>query len=319
MSERALVSIGLMVYNHEAYIEDCINGILQQDYPYIELIILDDASTDRSREIISRYYEELKRKFSRVFFIYHKDNCGNIPRNVNELIRQAQGKFYKGFAGDDIMRPTCISSLVKCMEMHPEVSVVYSNGHFIDDSFKLEEHSKTGLKIFMQKPINDTCENTFRKLMFGIGPSSPGAMFRRVVYERYGLHDESIPYEDYEYWLRICRKERIFYLDENLIYYRKSTNSLTNYQGSAGKRKIEKSMLSDHMTIQRYLRYLPSVDRKRAIALYYQKYYQLSYEANFYRGFIVTAYKIRRLGVDFPLDFWNRFCQMVIGTINCKM
>lgn len=155
--------------------------------------------------------------------------------------------------------------------------------------------------------------------MFGIGPSTPSAMFRRDVYDKYGLYDESIPYEDYEYWLRICRKERIFYLDKNLIYYRKSENSLTNYRGIAGKNKIKKSMLSDRMTIQKYLKYLSPKDRKRAIALYYQKYYQLSYDANFYQGFILTAYKIKQSGTDFALDFWNRFCQMVIGTINYKI
>ena len=55
MRNEALVSIGLMVYNHEAFIEDCLKSLLQQDYPNMELIILDDASTDRSREIISRY------------------------------------------------------------------------------------------------------------------------------------------------------------------------------------------------------------------------------------------------------------------------
>lgn len=319
MCDEALVSIGLMVYNHEAFIEDCLKSLLLQSYPNMELIILDDASTDRSREIISRYYEKLKEKFNRVVFLFHKRNCGKIPRNMNELIEQAWGEFYKGFSGDDIMCPACISELTECMQMHSEVSVVYSNGYVIDDNFKLEKHGGMETKIFLQNPINDTCENTFRKLMFGMGPSSPSAMFRRSVYGRYGPYDESIPYEDYEYWLRISRKERFFYLDKNLIYYRKSVNSLTSYKGGEGKRKMKKSMLSDHMTIQKYLRYLPLVDRKRAIALYYQKYYQLSYIANFYRGFMVTAYKIRRLEVDFPLDFWNRFCQMVIATINCKM
>lgn len=319
MNKRDLVSIGLMVYNHESYIEDCINSILQQDYPNMELIVLDDASTDKSREIISRYYEKLKEKFCRLIFIYHKENCGKIPRNMNELIGQARGNFFKGFSGDDMMCPSCVSNLVTCMQEDSSVSAVYSNGYVINDSFKLKDHSGVESKIFLQKPVNDTCENTFRKLMFGIGPSTPSAMFRRDVYDKYGLYDESIPYEDYEYWLRICRKERIFYLDKNLIYYRKSENSLTNYRGIAGKNKIKKSMLSDRMTIQKYLKYLSPKDRKRAIALYYQKYYQLSYDANFYQGFILTAYKIKQSGTDFALDFWNRFCQMVIGTINYKI
>lgn len=319
MSEKTLVTIGLMVYNHEVYIEDCINSILQQDYPNMELIILDDASTDRSKEIIAQYYEKLKEKFDRVICIYHKKNCGKIPRNMNELIARAHGEFYKGFSGDDLMCPACISSLVKCMQIHPEVSVVYSNGYVINDSFKLGDQSEAGSRIFLQKPINDTCKNTFRKLMFGIGPPAPSAMFRKNVYEKYGLYDETIPYEDYEYWLRVSRKEQMFYLDEELVYYRRSVNSLTNYWGSAGKNKIKCSMLSDHMTIQKYLKYLPPVDRKRAIALYYKKYYQLSYDANFYRGFMVTAFRIKKLGIDVRLDFLNKVCQMIICTINCKI
>lgn len=80
MTDKTLVSIGLLVYNHEAYIEDCLNSILQQDYFNMELIILDDASTDRSREIIHAYYEKLKKKFQRVVLIYHKKNTGKVDR-----------------------------------------------------------------------------------------------------------------------------------------------------------------------------------------------------------------------------------------------
>ena len=78
MRNEALVSIGLMVYNHEAFIEDCLKSLLQQDYPNMELIILDDASTDRSREIISRYCDKLREKFCHVIFLYHERNCGKF-------------------------------------------------------------------------------------------------------------------------------------------------------------------------------------------------------------------------------------------------
>lgn len=313
-----LVSIGLLTYNHEAYIEDCIAGLLQQDYVNIELIILDDASTDRTRERIDTFYERIKERFRNITLIYHKENCGNIPHNVNELVMHAKGEYYRHFAGDDIMCSNCISSLVNCMQMHPEVSVVYSNGYIINDSFKLGDREKKQ-KILPQKSFNDTCENTFRKLMFGNGIPSPTAMFRKSVFEKYGPYDETIPYEDYEYWLRISRREQFFYLDKDLVYYRKSENSMTDYWGKAGKNRVKKSMLSDQMTIQKYMCYLSAEDRKRAIALYYQRYYQLSYATNFYRGFFATAYKIRKLGIDFNLDFWNMFRRMIVCTLDAKL
>lgn len=57
MDNEALVSIGLMVYNHETFIEDCLKSLLHQDYSNVELIILDDASTDRTREWIDALYD----------------------------------------------------------------------------------------------------------------------------------------------------------------------------------------------------------------------------------------------------------------------
>lgn len=306
-----LVSISLLTYNHEAYIEDCIAGLLAQDYPNMELIILDDASTDRNRDCIDALYDRLKEKFHNVTLIYHKKNYGSVPHNVNEMLQYAKGEYSKHFSGDDIMCPQCISSLVKCMQEHPDVSVVYSNGYVVNDSFRLGKRAGSQ-KLLSSKPVNDTCEDMFRKLMFGIGaPPAPSVMIRRKIFEKYGPYDETIPYEDYEYWLRISRGEKFYYLDEDLIYYRRAENSMTNYGGKDIKNKVKKTMLSDHMTLQKYLKYLTPEERKQAIALYYQRSYQLSYWTRFYRGFIVTAYKIKNSRIDFTLGFKDKLSRMI--------
>ena len=315
MRNEALVSIGLMVYNHEAFIEDCLKSLLQQDYPNMELIILDDASTDRSREIISRYCDKLREKFCHVIFLYHERNCGKIPRNMNELNERARGEFYKGFSGDDIMHPACISGLAACLKVHPEVSVAYSNGYVINDSFNLGD-PPVREKILPRKPINDTCENTFRKLMLENWIPSPCAMFQRRVFREHGLYDESIPYEDYEYWLRISRAEKIYYLDQELVYYRRTEDSLSNYFGKNAKKKIKTSMRSDRMTIQKYLQYLPAEDRKKTVDAYYEKYYRTSYSANFYRGFFAAAYKYKKNNPGSYLDFRAMLFNMILHSIN---
>lgn len=315
MDSEVLVTIGLLVYNHEAYIEDCLKSLLQQDYSNVELIILDDASTDRTRERINALHGELQAKFPKVKLIYHEKNCGNIPHNVNELVRHATGVYYRHAAGDDIMSPNCISSMAKCLQKHPGVSVVYANGYIINDSFKLGD--PTGRKrLLPRKPVNDTCENTFRKLMLENWIPSPCAMFRRRIFDEYGLYDESIPYEDYEYWLRISRTEKIHYLDQELVYYRRSENSLSNYFGKNAKRKIKTSMMSDQMTIQKYLHCLSVEDRKKTVDAYYDKYYRMSYSANFYRGFFAAAYKYKKNNPKVNLDFRSMLLNMILHSIN---
>lgn len=312
MTDKTLVSIGLLVYNHEAYIEDCLNSILQQDYFNMELIILDDASTDRSREIIHAYYEKLKKKFQRVVRIYHKKNTGKVTTNVNEQIRNARGYFFKGVSGDDMMMPRCISSMVKCMQDDPDIAVVYSNGYIVDDDFKLGERVARK-KLLPQKPVNDVGENVFRKLMIRDWIPAPAVMFRKNVFDKYGLHDESIPYEDYEYWLRISRKEKLYYLDQELVLYRRAEDSMSNFLGKNGKKKLKTAMRSDQMTIQKYLRYLPERDRKQTITSFYRYYYERSYDAIFYRGFFAAAYRSKKYNPGIRLDFWPMFLHMFLA------
>lgn len=209
----------------------------------------------------------------------------------------------------------CISSMAKCLQMHSEVSVVYSNGYVISDSFKLGDPA-VRKKLLPRKPVNDTCENTFRKLMLENWIPSPCAMFRRRIFTDYGLYDENIPYEDYEYWLRISRTEKIYYLDQELVYYRRSEDSLSNYSGKNAKRKIKTSMMSDQMTIQKYLRYLPAEDRRKTVDAYYDKYYRMSYSANFYRGFFAAAYKYKKNNPKGNLDFRSMLLNMILHSIN---
>lgn len=311
MTEKMLVTIGLLVYNHEPYIEDCLKGILQQDYFNMELIVLDDASTDRSREIIDAYYERLKQKFHKVVLIYHEKNSGKVTTNENEIIRNARGYFYKGISGDDIMMPQCISSMVDCMQNDSNISLVYSNGYVVNDDYKLGERFARK-KLLSKKPINDVGENVFKQLMLRNWIPAPCTMFRKSVFDKYGLHDESIPYEDYEYWLRISRKEKLYYLDQELVLYRRSEDSMSNYFGKNAKKKVKTAMLSDRMTIQKYLRYLPAEDRKKAKAAFYSNYYRISYDTNFYLGFLVTAYRSKKYNSEIYLDFWPMLLNMLL-------
>ena len=105
-----LVSIMVLTYQHENYIEDCIKGLLSQTYSNMELLIADDASTDATLDIIDRNLMELNKKFVRVEIIRHPENTGNIAHNINELLKMAKGEYFRLSAGDDALLPDCVET-----------------------------------------------------------------------------------------------------------------------------------------------------------------------------------------------------------------
>ena len=92
--EEKMISVGVLTYNHEKYIKEELISLAEQTYPNKELIILDDASIDNTVAIIESMREELEKKFSRVVFIKNQKNCGNIPHNMNVILKNCRGKIF---------------------------------------------------------------------------------------------------------------------------------------------------------------------------------------------------------------------------------
>ncbi|MCI8949860.1 MAG: glycosyltransferase [Lachnospiraceae bacterium] len=302
-----LVSITLLTYNHEQYIEDCILGIIEQNYPNIELIILDDASKDRTVEIIDSYQKELKEKLHKVTFLKRKRNSGNIPHNVNSMLKKVRGIYCKLMSGDDIMAYNCISKLVECFMIEPQCSVVYSNGYVINDRYRKGTQVSQSNKLYFYRSSGVIKGDLFRKLMFGNSIAAPTVMIKREVFEKYGFFDESISYEDYEYWLRISyNKVKFYYLDQCLVYYRRGNTSITNFFSEGKKRKIIVSMLSNGKTLNKYIAYLSEDDKLKCKKLYYYKYLKLCWEAKFLRGFFSILNQMNHNGIEISFDFLKK-------------
>src|SRR5690554_1413398 len=128
MSEKPkpLVSVIVSCYNHEAYIQQCLISILQQDYLNIELLVIDDGSNDRSVERI----EELREKYS--FFFKARENRG-LTKTLNELVNMSKGEFIIPLGSDDVMLPGRISAQINYMVDKPEVGICGGNIELIDE------------------------------------------------------------------------------------------------------------------------------------------------------------------------------------------
>lgn len=152
-TEQPLVSIGLAVYNGERFLEAALDSLLAQTFTDFELIISDNASTDRTSEICQIYAQ----KDARIRYHRNPSNIGGA-NNENQTFRMARGKYFRWAADDDICAPTLIEECVKVLEKNPEVVLCYSKTIKID-----EDGNETG-KAFIGKAESENSFSRFRSI-----------------------------------------------------------------------------------------------------------------------------------------------------------
>jgi len=129
LRETPLVSIGLPVYNGEDFIEEALDSILAQTYVNFELIICDNASTDRTADICKEYVT----KDTRVRYYRNPKNLG-APRNYNRSVKLSRGKYFKWAAADDVHAPDYLRRCVEILDNDPSVVLCHSKSSRIDEN-----------------------------------------------------------------------------------------------------------------------------------------------------------------------------------------
>ena len=122
LETRPLVSVCCTTYNHNRYVLDALQSIVNQDYPNIEIRILDDGSTDGTIDLL----ENFKKKSNRDVFVTHQANTGRIGENANKVIANARGDFVMLMSLDDVMYPDIISKLLPLMIASDRCALVTS-------------------------------------------------------------------------------------------------------------------------------------------------------------------------------------------------
>jgi alpha-1,3-rhamnosyltransferase len=215
-TDEPLVSVVVPSYNHEAYIEKCIISVINQTYKNIELIVVDDGSTDRSREIL----ESLQKQYG--FVLVFQDNQG-ISKTLNRAIRQyAHGKYITGSSSDDFMMLDKIERQVNYLESDPDCSLVFGKVYMVDSQGQIIE----GFTVV--DPVEDPVKSVqFEGLIERNCIPAPSIMYRKDKWEECGGYDEDSLIEDWGLWLAFAYSGKIVYLDEYFAYYRWHGSNLT--------------------------------------------------------------------------------------------
>lgn len=203
-----LVSIVLPVYNGEKCLSQSIESVLSQTYKNIELIIVNDCSTDNSQQIA----EEWAYKDNRVKVVINEQNQ-KLPESLNIGFRNASGDYFTWTSDDNYYRDTAIEEMVSFLESRQDVDLVYCDFEKIDGNSKFLSYLKV-----------DSDPRNLIKL------NTVGACFlyRKEIALKVGEYDKNkFLVEDYDYWLRIGLTGKIAALNKNLYTYRSHEASLS--------------------------------------------------------------------------------------------
>jgi glycosyltransferase involved in cell wall biosynthesis len=206
-----LVSIVIPTYNYAQFVGRALNSLLSQTFSDIELIVIDDASTDDTPKVLEAY-----RGDTRVRLVRHDSNQGHI-RTYNEGLVMARGEYVGLLSADDVcLRPDAVARQVAVFESDPRVGMVYSAQAWVDESDRL-------LQVNRRFPADRVREglDEFKDLIFTNYVPASGTLVRRACHELLGYYDERFPDAgDWELWLRISTRFRLGYIAAPLYGWR---------------------------------------------------------------------------------------------------
>lgn len=212
-----LVSVVIPTYNYARYLDEAIKSVLSQSYETLELIVLDDGSTDETRRVLQKYTDLL-------YWETHQ-NMGQAA-TLNKGWSMSKGQILAYLSPDDVFLPDVVATSVRYLQANPDVVMTYCDYYLIDASSKFLRR--------VNAPEFDYWEMVTRYVC----PPGPGAFIRRGPAEAAGAWNKSFRLSpDYDYWLRLGLQGDFLRIPEALAGFR--VHDLSQSFATADERKSD--------------------------------------------------------------------------------
>ncbi len=258
------VSVIIPSYNHERFIEDCIQSVLDQTSQDFEIIITDDGSSDETVKNIKKFND------SRIKLFCFEKNEGACAA-IEKCIQETSGKYIAMLSSDDMFLPDKLERQVEFLDNHPDIAIVFGLPLLIDEDGKeFADYSHPACRVFMQ-----ITRSRYKMLNFffyhGNCLCHPTALIRKECYTNLGTYDKrfaSLP--DFDFWVRVCLKYNIHIMQKNLIKFR-IRNDDTNASGYNTSNLIRynweyKHILNHFLSIESFDEFLNIFPNAKSIA-----------------------------------------------------
>lgn len=248
------VSIIIPTYNSAKFLPATLESVFQQTFQDYEIILIDDGSTDNTREVLVPYQ-------SRIRYLYQENQERSAARNYGLLL--AQGELIAFLDSDDLWLPHKLERQVQVMNEHPEVILAFSQARYIDPVGNPTAFCGEWLD---GKPVKDIEIRSFFEdfaqgnVVYGGGST---ALVRKEVIEKAGGFDPAITHgEDWDLWWRISTLGPFAYIPEPLIYYR-----VFGWKKLLQRQSTERALQEHLYVIEKNLGHLPPEAKQRLYPL----------------------------------------------------
>ncbi|MBM3251181.1 MAG: glycosyltransferase [Candidatus Omnitrophica bacterium] len=206
------ISVILTAHNYAQFLKQAIDSVLRQTCQDFELIVIDDASVDHTREVLSGYSSN-----SQIRILY----LGGVglAAACNAGIKESKGKYIIRLDADDYFDENILLVASSILDAKPDVHLVYSDYYRVDEKGAIIDHYKL-------MKSNDELELLDR------APLGAGLMYRRLCYDEIGGYNEKLKFqEDYDFWVRFIHRFKVYNVRLPLMYYRKHDGSMSTNIG----------------------------------------------------------------------------------------
>lgn len=216
MSSDPLVTVIVPCFNAEGTVREALDSILAQTYRRFEVVCMDDASTDRTAEVVAEYGDRV--------ILHRQDRNRGIYDNVSDGIAMGRGDLIATYHADDVYLPTIVERQVDFLRRHPEAGAVFASDILVDANNREYARLQLPPELAGDEPIpfgvlfNSLLRRKNRYLV------CPTAMVRASVYREIGGYRQELfrNTSDLDYWIRIAERHPVGVLEEHLMRYRHS-------------------------------------------------------------------------------------------------
>lgn len=268
-----LVTVGIAIYNHEPYVAKCLDSVIRQTYRNIEIIAIDDGSSDRSYEVAR---QTLQAETTRRVVLKRRKNRGPC-QTLNEIIDLSRGKYISFVGSDDFWAENKVHDHVRFLESHPEFALVHSNSYEVDEAGTVRGHYDATRKLHQGR--------LYAPIVLGTGGINTSShLYRTSVYDVIGRYDPQFRFEDTDFWLRLTKEFDVGFLPGYHAYHRRTGNNLSR------RGNMLRFFYDELLKIYRKNVTEPEL-RRAGIARIYKKFYSRGFRE--LRPMICTTYLCR--------------------------
>ncbi|MCC4635661.1 glycosyltransferase [Xanthomonas dyei] len=219
-----LVSVLIPAFNHERFVQRCLDSVLEDPYPSKEIVIIDDGSSDATGEKIAQWIATHGHRLP-VQFV-QRANRG-VAATLNELALRANGEFLRLGASDDYLLPGGLDAQVRYLRAHPQTLAVIGDACVVDQHGKQLHDSAMRDLHGVDVALYRSEQGIRRAVIRQWAVSGAVALLRRGAFDARSGWDEALRIEDWDFFLRLAARNALGFIDMQVCAYRLHGNNLS--------------------------------------------------------------------------------------------